>query len=92
MVVRLFENLKMFYPRRESAKADPDGSSDGLSILLCVPDTVLGIFVSAAEIRLFENLKMFIPRRESAKADSLCRPFDSLSILLWSREALDVLF
>ena len=48
-------------PEGSLRKQNPKGSIDGLSILLCVPERVLGIFVFGLEIRVFEILKIFYP-------------------------------
>ena len=55
-----FENSEnALSPEGSLRKQNPKGSIDGLSILLCVPERVLGIFVFGVEIRVSEILKMF---------------------------------
>ena len=47
------------FPQRESAKQLRRGPFDSLSILLCVPERVLGMFVFGEEINVSEIFEMF---------------------------------
>ena len=49
----------MFYPKRESAKADPKGSNCFYLCLIFGKGRVFGVSKTQFYIGLFENLKMF---------------------------------
>ena len=58
------------------------GPFDGLSIVLCVPERVLSIFVFGGEIRVSEIFEMFYPPKGAANADPEWGPIDFSYILI----------
>ena len=58
---------KHHYSPKGLCKTKPNGVHLTVFPFYCVPETVLGIFVSVAEIRVFEISKMFYPPKGAAK-------------------------
>ena len=77
-----FWNLEnVLYPKGSLRKQNQKGSTDGLFILLCVPERVLDIFVVGKEFRVSEIFEMFNPPKGSAKAHPMGSNWFSYSLL-----------
>ena len=66
IVIRLFEIMKIVYPPKRAAKADPKGSILTSVLINYRLGNGFGTFKNSIVIRLYEILKMFYPPKGSA--------------------------